>query len=379
MSETAENTLPNAKRQFNFDFIKMIIIFGLVPVHLFERCLLLEDYSVSHLGFDSFQSAISTILELADGVIGACMFMFCLGLGVAYSVHKAPGFLLKRSGIILAAAIILALLTNTISLTILGVINQNPAYFESAVWWLFCCDILNFATLVFLFFAAARKFKLSNITIIAISVVLLIIAAFIPKLIFPDNIIASDLIGWLVFQDTGYSFFPFMQWLIFPVAGYVFAQFLQKTEHREKFYGIVMLIGAVAFAGITLVSMLLGIDITTFFSTYNGDIYNKTLLGALWSLSFMLFFSALIFFLTRKVKETSCLHRFAENVSHRITVFYCLQWIIIGFLGFWVFPAVGMSPINIAQLFIFTVLIIVVCYFLSGWIQKGLRKIGIPL
>ncbi|MDO5847850.1 MAG: hypothetical protein Q4Q20_06135 [Methanocorpusculum sp.] len=43
MSDNGEAHLPNTGRQFNFDFIKMIIIFGLVPVHLFERCMLLED------------------------------------------------------------------------------------------------------------------------------------------------------------------------------------------------------------------------------------------------------------------------------------------------------------------------------------------------
>jgi len=71
MPETTGSALPNGERQFNFDFIKMIIIFGLVPVHLYERCMLLEDYSVSHIGFDSVQSAFSTVLQVADGVIGA--------------------------------------------------------------------------------------------------------------------------------------------------------------------------------------------------------------------------------------------------------------------------------------------------------------------
>jgi len=379
MHDTTEAALPNTGRQFNFDFIKMIIIFGLIPVHLYERCVLLEDYSVSHIGFDSFQSGLSTVLQFADGTIGACMFMFCLGVGLMYSFHKAPAFLLKRSGITLAAAIILALLSNTISLIIQSQIYQNPELFEQAIWWLFCCDILNFAALTFLFFALVRKLKLPNIIILIIPVVLLIVSAFIPKMIFPDNIIGSDLMGWLVYQETGYSFFPFMQWLIFPAAGYVFAQYLQKTVNREKFYGIVMLVGAVAFAGITIGSVLCGVDIATFFTSYDECIYNKTLLSALWSLSFILFFSALIFFLTRKVKETSRLHRFAENVSRRIMVFYCLQWIIIAFLGFWVFPAIGMIPLNIIQLLIFTVVIIIATYFLSGWIQKGLKKIGIPI
>ncbi|HJJ39058.1 MAG TPA: acyltransferase family protein [Methanocorpusculum sp.] len=374
MTDTGDAALPNTGRQFNFDFIKMIIIFGLVFVHLYERCFLLEDYSVSHIGFDTVESGISTIVEFADGTIGACMFMFCLGVGLVYSRRKTAGFLFKRAWVMLAAAFGLALLTNTISLTILSQINQNPSLFEQGIWWLFCSDILNFAFLTFLFFSLVRKFKIPNIIVLAVPVILLIIAAFIPKMLFPDNIIASDLIGWFVFQDNGYSFFPFMQWLIFPAAGYVFAQALQKTNSREKFYGWVMLTGAAAFALITAVSVLCGIDIATFFSSHNGCIYNKTLLSALWSLSFSLFWAALIFFLTRKVKQDSRLHRFAEKTSRRITVFYCLQWIIIGFLGFWIFPALNMMPLNLIQYFTAAVIIIIVCYLLSGLILKKVQK-----
>lgn len=374
MSDNGEINLPNTERQFNFDFIKMIIIFGLVPVHLFERCILLEDYSVNHIGFTSVDSILSTVLEFADGTIGACMFMFCLGVGIVYSKRISARFLLKRSMVMLAAAIGLALLTNTISLFIKFQITQNPAFFNDALWWLFCCDILNFAFMAFLFFALVRKLKLPNIVVLAIPVILLIISFFIPKMLFPGNIIATDLIGWFVFQDSNYSFFPFMQWLIFPAAGYVFAQYLQRAENREKFYGIVMLAGAAAFGLITAGSVLCGIDITTFFSTYNSGIYNKTLLSALWSLSFILFWSAFIFFLTRKVSPASRLHRFAENTSTRITVFYCLQWIIIGFLGYWLFPALNMVPIDFIQMFITAAIVIIICYLLSGKILKLVQK-----
>ena len=374
MSDSGKAAYPNTGRQFNFDFIKMIIIFGLVPVHLFERCMLLEDYSVNHVGFTSIDSILSTIVEFGDGTVGACMFMFCLGVGLIYSSRKSAKFLFKRAWVILAAAIALALLTNTISLTIQSQIYQNPALFDDAIWWLFCCDILNFAFLTFLFFSFVRKFNLPNIAVIAIPVILLIISSFIPKMLFPGNIIATDLVGWFVFQESGYSFFPFMQWLIFPAAGYVFAQYLQKTENRDMFYGMVMLAGAVSFAIITAVSVLCGIDISAFFTTYNAYIYNKTLLSAVWSLSFVLFWSALIFFLTRKVSPASRLHRFAENVSRRITVFYCLQWIIIGFLGYWIFPALNMAPIDFVQLLISAVIIIVFCYIISGKILKLIQK-----
>ena len=374
MSNTGGRELPNAGRQFNFDFIKMIIIFGLVPVHLFERCMLLEDYSVNHVGFTSIDSILSTVIEFADGTIGACMFMFCLGVGLVYSSRKSAKFLFKRSWVILAAAIGLVLLTDTISLIIQSQIYQNPALFEEAIWWLFCCDILNFAFLTLLFFSLVRKLHLSNITVMAISVILLIISFFIPKMLFPGNIIATDLIGWFVFQESGYSFFPFMQWLIFPAAGYVFAQHLQKTDNRDRFYGVVMLIGAVSFGIITAASVLCGIDIVTFFTTYNACIYNKTLLSAAWSLSFVLFWSALIYFLTRKISPASRLHRLAENTSRRITVFYCLQWIIIGFLGFWLFPALNMVPIDFVQLFISAVIIIALCYIISGKILKLIQK-----
>ena len=374
MNETGELNLPNTGRQFNFDFIKMIMIFGLIPIHLFERCLLLEDYSINHVGFTSIDSVLSTIIEFADGSMGACMFMFCLGVGLVYSSRKTAKFLFKRSWVILAAALGLALLTNFISLFIQSQLYQRPELFEQALGWMFCCDILNFAFLTLLFFALVRKLNLSNIVVMAIPVILLIISFFIPKMLFPGNIIATDLIGWIVFQEGGYSFFPFMQWLIFPAAGYVFAQYLQKTENRDKFYGIVLLISAVSAGIITAVSALCGVDIVTFFTSYNAHIYNKTLLSAAWSLSFVIFWSSLIYFLTRKVSPASRLHKVAENTSKRITVFYCLQWIIIGALGYWIFPAFNMVPIDFVQLFIASVILIIICYIISGKILKLIQK-----
>ena len=374
MSDAGEVTYPNSGRQFNFDFIKMLIIFGLVPVHLFERCMLLEDYSVNHVGFTSIDSILSTIVEFGDGTIGACMFMFCLGVGLVYSSRKSAKFLFKRAWIILVAAIGLNFLTDTLYLTIQGVTSQTPELLEEAVLWLFCGDILSFAFLTFLFFALVRKLKLPNLAVIAIPAVLLIISSFIPKLIFPENPFLTEMVGWFVFQDCEYSFFPFMQWLIFPAAGYVFAQYLQKTENRDKFYGIVMLTGAVSFAGITAVSVLCGVDIVTFFTSFNACIYNKTLLSAVWSLSFVLFWSAFIYFLTRKVSPASRLHRLAENTSRRITVFYILQWALIGFLGYVLFPALNMVPLDFVQLLITAVILIIICYIISGKILKQIQK-----
>ena len=335
---------PNSGRQFEIDLVKCISILILPLCHMCEEFVQMETYLEPTI-VPTPEGIFNGICEFCWGTAGAPVFMFCLGAGIIYSRRTSFGYLAARSGKTLIMALLLSLFTQTISLLIHGLLENSPELIHQAVGWLFCCDILGFAALTFLFFALVMRFRIPNLIVLLIPVILLIISMFVPVNLCADNIVAADLIGWFFWQNTTYSFFPFCQWLIFPAAGYIFAQFLRNTTDKTKFYKRLMITGISVFAVFTAVLLLLGVNITLFFTTYEGAVYNHDMVSAAWNVSFILFEMGLFYFISRLFRADSTGHRFVTYISRSLITLYCIQWLIIAFTYYWILPALGVLPL----------------------------------
>ena len=336
---------PNTGRQFELDLVKCISILVLPLCHMFEEFVQMETY-LDPTAVPTVDGFLSGVCQFAWGTAGAPVFMFCLGAGIIFSQRTSFKYLSLRSGKTLIMALALVFFTQTLSLLLHGFLENSPELIEEAIGWLFCCDILNFASLAFLFFALVMRFKIPNLIVLLIPVVLLIISMFVSAEICPDNIIAGDLIGWFFWQNTTFSFFPFCQWLIFPAAGYIFAQFLRNTPDKKKFYKRLMIVGLSIFAVYTAVLLLLGANISIFFTTYEGAFYDHNIVSATWNISFILFEMGLFYFISRLFRPDSTGHRFVTYISMSLITLYCIQWLIIGFTYRWVLPALGVLPLS---------------------------------
>lgn len=200
----------NPGRQFVFDLIKCISILILPLCHMCEEFVQLETYTEPTVTA-SLDGFLSGICEFFWGTAGAPVFMFCLGVGIIYSRRSNFRYLSLRSGKTIVFALLLVFFTQTLSLLIQGFMYDSPELINEGLGWLFCCDILNFAGLVFLFFALVIRFRIPNLVVVLIPVVLLVVSMFVPTDICADSIIASGLIGWFFWQNTTFSFFPFCQ------------------------------------------------------------------------------------------------------------------------------------------------------------------------
>lgn len=71
----------NTGRQTEFDLLKVILIIGMVFVHVYEK---LSIYDTSVLP----GTTAEWVLQVGGGLVGASLFMFCMGIGMAYTPGK---------------------------------------------------------------------------------------------------------------------------------------------------------------------------------------------------------------------------------------------------------------------------------------------------
>ncbi|MDO5843519.1 MAG: hypothetical protein Q4Q53_00005 [Methanocorpusculum sp.] len=363
----------NPGRQTEIDFIKFFAIIAMIFVHVYERFILQEIYTVQTITAAP-DGIISFFFEFFGGPAAAPVFMFCLGIGIIYSKRSTAKHLFSRAWIILGIAFLLSLFSDVIPRIVLYFATGDMSYITLLLDWFLKCDILNFAFLVFLFFVLVKIFKLNNIIVFIIPVILLLVSYFVSPSICPENPIVNLFAGWMFWQNNDFSFFPFAQWLIYPVMGYLFGQLLINTGNKGSLYKKVTLICGAGFVFLTFVYLILGVDIISFFTTFNGIYYNQNCLSVLWTLLFIGLWTGVIYFAVRKIK-TGFLLNISGQFSKKITNVYCAQWVIIGSLYYYAAIPLGVLPVSYTAAVILAVCIIIASYICASVYLKAKKNI----
>ncbi len=124
--------------------------------------------------------------------------------------------------------------------------------------------------------------------------------------------------------DAFWSYFPLFPWLVYPAAGFVFALLDEKYKlHDFSRKGLTYL--AVAFFILIAIPLPFAVKISTDLASY----YHHGILFAAWAIGF-LFFWTILFALLTKDKEQRAAFRYLRWVGKNVTVFYVVQWLIIG-------------------------------------------------
>lgn len=351
----------NSGRQLELDYLKALAIVFMILVHTCERFVRMEIYIEPSINFVTPDGIFSFFLELTG--IAAMAFMFCLGIGIVFSKRSTAKYLFKRSLIILAIAMFLRIFVDAVPLLIYYFTTGDASYLTSALEWFLADDILNFAFLAFLFFAFVKLFKLNNIIVFAIAVILLIAGWFVP-VCFTDCYIAQALFGWIFWQND-YTFFPFAQWIIYPVCGYLFGQFLIKLENKDKFYFKTLIATAISIPVLTIVYTLCGIDVVSFITVYLGKIYDQNLLSVIWVMLIVFFVLSLMYFVSKKL-NTGFIPRLATNFSKKINTIYCTQWLIIGWAYYFIAIPFNLIPISYLTAVFVALVIITAAYLIAS-------------
>ena len=311
----------NTGRQIEVDIAKAICIIGMVLVHAFEQLPFVEGSG----GAGEF-----ILMRIGNTIFGATLFMFCMGVGMAYTKKNNPNLIMLRG----LTIFIIGLLLNFFRI-VLGMLITNavhPGFYSTniIIIELLQNDILYFAGLAMMLFGLLKKLKIPGWGILLISVVMSILGTIFKGYDF-HNVYGNLIAGWFIgtnypgIQFDTTSFFPLLNWFILVAAGYCFAWILKRVEKKGRFYMVFSSISAV------LIGLYIGLCIGPKVGFFQDDFrctYHIATYDALISLCGAVFAFGLYYGLSHILPKIVL--KGATTLSKYINTVYCIQWVVYG-------------------------------------------------
>lgn len=151
-----------------------------------------------------------------------------------------------------------------------------------------------------------------------------------------------------------WSYFPLFPWLAYPLAGFAFFHFeapvlLWVGRHKAATRLLLLIIAALVVA-FGKSGVFTTIDLPAY--------YHHTFLFSLWATGIVILWAAFLRYLLPKWQDVSLI-RFLRWLGKNITVFYIVQWLIIGNIATAIYQTqrLSMYPFWLAGIFAATVLI----------------------
>lgn len=309
----------NTGRQTEFDLLKVILIIGMVFVHVYEK---LSIYDTSVLP----GTTAEWVLQVGGGLVGASLFMFCMGIGMAYTPRQTPAAFANRGWHLLFYGYLLNLVREGIPLLIIslsGTGSPEPKAYLSA---LMNVDILHLAGLSFLLVALFMKFRIAPPVMLLIALVLQTAAGLWTEAT-TGTPVMDMLVGLFVYVNSDTSF-PLMLWFVYPTFGYTCGNLLKYVADKPKFYRKLLFGIPPVFVCLWVALSLTGLNVPELFVLAGDAQYRQNMMIS--TLSFLAFFmfSAVVFFAMRSVRNEVLL-RFISSTSANLINIYCIQWVII--------------------------------------------------
>ena len=282
-------------------------------------------------GFDpSFGS--KTCYLIIDNILGATLsapvFMFCMGVGFAYTRASDSLSYAKRGGGLLVKGIVLNLVRGGMFGLVLLLATQTDAMRENTrdafIFELFQIDILPFAGLAFLVMAVLKKAKFGWRGTLFAALVMLAIGAryrFLALGSFAKDLPLMPFVG--VADGNLESCFPLFNWFIFPAAGYAFAQLLRRCTDMNRLFAILTPISLAIYLPLTVylwrIESPMLYDEPTFYHM-DFTLVAYTMVGICSMLGVSYYLSRIL---------TSGVMRFAGEASRNINKIYIVHWLIL--------------------------------------------------
>ena len=318
--------MAKSRRFEELDIARALPLLLLPVVHVYEE-------------MESIDSLPESIVTNNEWILTLCtlmpsIFMIFLGANIVFSSRTTAKSLFVRGWKMLGVGLLLDVVRFGIPITSYCIVNQDwTDFFDEFLYYTAVSDIYDFVGLAFLAFALFKKLDLSKMKMFA--AVLLIADMLIPNFS-TGNDFVDAILGCFIWMNED-SCFNFMQWLIFPVIGYIFGDLYKSfaTEDARKCFVKKMLgVSVVGLIGMWFSLASYGIDpllvITSPMNEYITDIPNVIMLvfeAGIWV--------ALVYFAYMKFKDAK-VTRFLVNISKSIMTYYVVQWVIIGWIEYFI-------------------------------------------
>ena len=287
------------------DFLKGVAVILMVQVHLIEL------FAKQQI----FESDIGSILLFLGGPPAAPVFMAVMGYFIAKgnsNISKSiiRGLKLIGGGLLLNFGLNFHLFIKIYNQTIV-----------TSPWpYLFGVDILFLAGLSIILLSLFKRIFKNNPFPYVIIIGLIFLTQLLP---YPKELGAISYFNALFYSNVWWSYFPVIPWLAYPLTGYVFYLIEPQINNfiKSNNYKIIIL-------SITSIFLIFSISYGIIVAANLHLYYHHDAIYYLFVLNFMIFWSVLSSIITSLLSNV--ITDFIEWMGKNVTVFYVIQWLIIG-------------------------------------------------
>ena len=299
----------NRKRVPEIDVARALAVIFMVICHVLIEL---------NVKYDIIGIPVDSIL---GGPFAAPVFMFLMGIGMAYSRHSDAKSTLIRGVKLLAIAYILNFVRLTLPSLIAYGISGDYSFIADWPDKLMRVDILQFAGMAFLVIGLFKLLKLDWWWLLLFSVALLIAGPFLKDK--ATNIHWLDLFLALFYKTYHFAFFPLFHWLILPVVGLKVGELYLHLENKLRFYLFTLIVIFPISAAFEVVAYMGGLELLGPMTEF----YFFTLLSGVSLCGFVMAWISLIGLVLMPIKN---LHiGFFTLLSRNVLSIYCIHWVIV--------------------------------------------------
>jgi len=305
-------TESNKKRNPTADLLKGLAVIFMIQVHIMEQ--------FARPGI--YNSIAGKISLFFGGPPCAPVFMAVMGYFLASS-EKPFSYYLKR-GILLFAGGILLNIARSANLIHYMFTGESPA---DPFFYIFGVDILLLAGLSIVVIGLLQLlFKRNFIFYFILAFIIAAVAPFLPM--FGNGTGYLAYVNAFLWGNFEWSYFPLFPWLAYILIGFALRLFVNKYPILSKStsgHYIVFSIPLLIISGLTI-SYASGI-------AHNlngaGGYYHHGILYFAWLLTFIVAYAMVAHLVEKSAGKQPAL-KYVKWVGKNVTVFYVIQWIIIG-------------------------------------------------
>lgn len=312
----------NLDRQWELDLARSVIIFCLALIHCTIECT-------------SDEGLVSGIPYLFDTIIGgpfsAPMYMFVMGIGMAYTKKNTPEHHFRRGLHIFVLGYILNICRFLIPYSIgYAITGDYAVYMEPLLYKVLCNDILTFAGLAMMLIALFMKIKLSGGMMLIITTIMCALGTVFNG-VDVQNPLGNIFLGYLIGTEDAaglvLSDFPLFNWMIFPTFGYAFAAVLKRVKDKKLFYLTVSLPAII----IAIVYFSYGITHEVgMFGEGQNCYYHMIFTDVLASLTLTVGMAGVNYLILQIIPHK--VFYIAWTISENITAVYFTHWVLVSLI-----------------------------------------------
>ncbi|MGC9395839.1 MAG: heparan-alpha-glucosaminide N-acetyltransferase domain-containing protein [Anaerolineae bacterium] len=355
--------MENRTRVLSLDLARGMGALGMVAVHVLIR----------YGSYAANQSAYGVVVLFLGGPPAAPVFLFLIGTSLAFSKHATLRDNLWRGAKLLVLGYVLNFLRGTLPAFLglkLGILQREALrpYTPENLFWI--VDVLHCAGLSLMVIGVVRRLLPRPWTWLLLSAAVAL----------GSPVMWGRMSGWplldgclaLLWGTSVTAQFPALPWISYPLTGMAFGVWLAASADRDALFRRAAGVGAL----LLLAGGLLILDRPTF---HIGDYFHSGPGAVIAFTGFALVWLAVCQWLVKHIR-VNAFFRLCYDWSARITLFFVVHWIIIG----WGIGLAGHTQHGIPMLVFLTVAVLVLTDTLVRQVvaegrHSGLAQPGVSL